>query len=217
MGKRSKFPRIVRDAYTTPLEAVLPLLPNLPRRFTFIEPCAHDGRLIDHLTKAGGTCIGAWDIATRRSDIKKRDALTLTRADVPNGTLIITNSPWERAVLHRMIAHFASLAPSWLLIDANWLNTVQAIPFIDRLHAYQPIGRVRWIEGTSMSGKDDAAWFLFGKSKPAPAKLYSRIRQDDLHAEAMRRNVILICQGDKGFGRSPKQQNTLLRAAARKR
>jgi hypothetical protein len=39
MGKRSDFRRVERDAYNTPLSAVLPLLQALPAGTRFIEPC----------------------------------------------------------------------------------------------------------------------------------------------------------------------------------
>ena len=48
MGKRSEFERIPRDYYPTPYSAVQPLLPHLPDRFEFAEPCAGDMRLIEH-------------------------------------------------------------------------------------------------------------------------------------------------------------------------
>ena len=49
MGKRSDFERKPRDFYPTPIEAVEPLLPHLPEGFTFAEPCAGNGALIEHL------------------------------------------------------------------------------------------------------------------------------------------------------------------------
>ena len=49
MGKRSEFERVERDYYPTPIEAVLPLVPHLPKKALFAEPCAGDGRLIRHI------------------------------------------------------------------------------------------------------------------------------------------------------------------------
>ena len=66
MGKRSDFERIPRDFYPTPRAAVLPLVKHLPKHFVFTEPCAGDGRLIDHLQNAGGFCVDAYDIEPRR-------------------------------------------------------------------------------------------------------------------------------------------------------
>ena len=40
MGKRSAFERRAGDAYPTPIEAVLPLIPHLRGVRNFAEPCA---------------------------------------------------------------------------------------------------------------------------------------------------------------------------------
>ena len=69
MGKRSEFERVPRDYYPTPYQAVLPLVAHLPEWYTFTEPCAGDGRLIDHLEKHGGKCTHAYDIEPQRDDI----------------------------------------------------------------------------------------------------------------------------------------------------
>ena len=54
MGKRSEFERVPRDFYPTPYSAVEPLIAHLPEWYTFMEPCAGDGRLIDDLESNGG-------------------------------------------------------------------------------------------------------------------------------------------------------------------
>ena len=46
MGKRSAFERRAGDAYPTPIEAVLPLIPHLRGVRNFAEPCAGDGALV---------------------------------------------------------------------------------------------------------------------------------------------------------------------------
>ena len=56
MGKRSGFARRERDAYPTPIEAVLPLIPHLRGVRAFAEPCAGDGELVRHLESFGLTC-----------------------------------------------------------------------------------------------------------------------------------------------------------------
>ena len=68
MGKRSDFERKPRDFYPTPIEAVYPLLPHLPEGFTFAEPCAGNGALIDHL-ETKGTCMWASDIEPQAKGI----------------------------------------------------------------------------------------------------------------------------------------------------
>ena len=42
---------------------------------------------------------------------------------------IITNSPYTREVLHQLISHFEQIAPTWLLLAADWVSTLRrAVP-----------------------------------------------------------------------------------------
>lgn len=102
MGKRSDFERVPRDFYPTPAEAVPPLLAHLSPGTKFIEPCAGDGALVDHLTAHGHRCLQASDIDPRRAGIAQVDALDLAWGP----EAFITNPPWDRKVLHPLIIHF---------------------------------------------------------------------------------------------------------------
>lgn len=64
VGKRSTgvFPRRAQDAYDTPPEAVLPLLPHLLDNTSFYEPCAGNGHLVSALQDHGHICKYATDI-----------------------------------------------------------------------------------------------------------------------------------------------------------
>lgn len=166
MGKRSNFERKERDYYSTPIEAVLPLLRHLPAGVGFMEPCAGDGRMIRHLEKYGHKCLHAFDIEPQAEGIEKKDVLFFGE-DLPSVDMIITNPPWERELLHQMIERFRMHAPTWLLFDAGWMFTVQAAPYIQYCSMIVAIGRVKWIEGTDGGGKEDAAWYRFEKN---PAK-----------------------------------------------
>lgn len=161
MGKRSKFARRDRDTYDTPYEAVLPLLPHLPAGTAYIEPCAGRGDLISHLKKHGHTCRAAFDTAPRRKGIGKKDALDLDFGF--NAGTIITNPPWKRDLLHPMIARFSWIAPTWLLFDADWAHTKQARPYLKYCAKIVSVGRIKWIEGTKNTGKDNCAWYLFDR------------------------------------------------------
>lgn len=158
MGKRSSFERKERDFYPTPVEAVRPLLPHLKPATRFVEPCAGDGALIDHLTAAGHVCARAWDIEPQRDDIEKKNALQML---VGNVDCFITNPPWDRRTLHPLIAHLTPQHPTWLLFDADWVHTVQAIPYMPFLRRIVSVGRIKWIPGSTMTGKDNCAWHLF--------------------------------------------------------
>lgn len=172
MGKRSSFERVERDYYPTPLEAVRPLLHHLEPGTRFVEPCAGDGALIDHLTDAGHVCWDSSDIDPRREDISERNALINQFYLAP---CFITNPPWDRKILHPLIVHLSDQAPTWLLFDADWIHTVQAIPFMPRLKRIVAVGRIKWIPNSPFTGKDNCAWHLFGRPSAIPAQFYGRV------------------------------------------
>lgn len=171
MGKRSDFERVPRDFYPTPEAAVLPLLPHLPRGLRFCEPCAGDGRLVDCLCAAGHKCAAAWDIEPRRDDIDRQDA---TRRLVGNIDCFITNPPWSRPILHGLIEHLSKQAPTWLLFDADWMHTKQSAPFMPLLRKVVSVGRVKWIEDSPFTGKDNCCWYLFDAQSQAPTEFIGR-------------------------------------------
>ena len=153
MGKRSNFERREADFYPTPRAAVVPLIPYLRGIRTFAEPCAGDGALVRHLEEFGLRCVYGGDICDGQ------DALAL--ADYGAADAIITNPPWSRDLMHKLITHFQNIRPSWLLLDADWAHTKQAAPFLPHCTDIVAVGRVKWIEGSQHSGKDNCAWYRF--------------------------------------------------------
>lgn len=181
MGKRSEYNKIARDKYYTPIAAVKPLIPFLPEKFTFCEPCSGDGRLINHLELlSGATCVASYDIEPDNDSIKTLDATTLMEEHLQGADYIITNSPWTRTkasgyLLHTLIQRFSDLRPTILLFDADWVHTIQSSNLVkSRLCKIISIGRVKWIEDSAGSGKDNAAWYLFDKNKHTPTEFYGR-------------------------------------------
>jgi len=79
------------------------------------------------------------------------------------GEIFITNPPWSRDVLHDIIVNLSNQAPSWLLIDSDWMHTQQSIPYLPRLRKIVSVGRVRWIPGSPYDGKDNCCWYLFDR------------------------------------------------------
>lgn len=159
VGKRSDFQRRPMDDYPTiDPNAVTPLVPFLGNVLTFAEPCAGSGHLVRWLEAAGLVCVWSSDIADTDPPI---DALSLFPSDLEAADAIITNPPWTREILHRMIKHFQAIAPTWLLFDADWAHTKQSAPYIDQCSHIVAVGRLRWIEGTKMKGKDNCAWHRF--------------------------------------------------------
>tara|TARA_R100001377_G_scaffold14880_1_gene7575 strand:- start:1256 stop:1879 length:624 start_codon:yes stop_codon:yes gene_type:complete len=197
MGKRSDFARKKRDFYPTPVSAVEPLIPHLPERFTYIEPCSGDGALIRALSSFEGVAHGGkfCPILEYASDISPswkvkpltaiaghdeerpncghgfkayiRDVFDIEDADM-NVDFFITNPPWSRDVLHPMIMHLSLILPTWLLFDADWMHTKQAARYLPYCKQIVSVGRVKWIPDSPHTGKDNCAWYLFETDTRAP-------------------------------------------------
>lgn len=156
MGKRSNFERLERDAYQTiDPRAVEKLIPHLRGVKTFAEPCAGEGYLVGQLQAAGLVCAYEGDITTGL------DALAHPFDADAVFDAIITNPPWRRDIMHEMILRFQAIAPTWLLFDADWAHTKQAGPFLDQCSHIVSVGRLKWIPGTKMTGKENTAWHRF--------------------------------------------------------
>jgi len=170
-----QFERRERDFYPTPREAVLPLLPHLPACCRFVEPCAGDGALIEHIEASGADCVGAYDIDPRplpRHLCVAQDARSYA---YPWGGMFITNPPWDRSILHPIIENLSSCGPTWLLFDADWMHTRQSAPYLPLCRKIVSVGRVKWIPDSPFTGKDNCAWYLFDSSSDAPAQFVGRL------------------------------------------
>lgn len=176
MGKRSDFERRKNDAYQTPPSKVLPLLPFLAGVKTFAEPCVGEGKLLMALERAGLLCAYSGDIETGQ-DALTDDGILEERFDA-----IITNPPWTRELLHPMITRFQTIAPTWLLFDADWVHTRQASPFLDQCSHIVSVGRVKWIEDSKHTGKDNAAWHRFHVQHVGGPKFYGRTAEQGIAA-----------------------------------
>ena len=162
MGKRSNFKRVDRDYYPTPRNAVIPLVPHLPKRGRFAEPCAGDGRLVKHIEEITGlVCCWMTDIEPQADFISLGNA---TKDTISGCDIIITNPPWRRDILHPLIENLSSQLPTWLLFDADWMHTKQSIPYFPHIKKIVSVGRVKWIEGSPSVGKDNCCWYLFDKT-----------------------------------------------------
>ena len=159
MGKRSQFPRRAADVYETPGAAVKPLLSHLEPETPFIEPCAGAGKLVGHLVRAGHVLAGRYDLPN--------DA-RFTRYDIPERAIFITNPPfWGLPeALHPLIENLANQAPAWLLLSGDWIFNLSSAPLMPRIRMIVAIGRVKWIEGSKFTSKDNCAWILFDRPDP---------------------------------------------------
>ena len=172
MGKRSNFERVDRDYYRTwDSRAIKSLEPYLTVGSGFIEPCAGDYTLARQIEGLGLECKGAYDIEPNSDLVEKLDALELNEGHIIGADIIITNPPWDRSkkngeLLHRLIERFADLRPTWLLFDSDWAYTQQSKKLIEKYCTdIVVVGRLKWIEGTNQTGKDNCAWYRFDKNK----------------------------------------------------
>jgi hypothetical protein len=77
-----------------------------------LPSCAGDGDLVRHLESFGSHCNWQGDIRTGQ------DALAVDSHGAADA--IITNPPYTRDLMHRMIAHFSRNAPTWLILESDW-------------------------------------------------------------------------------------------------
>lgn len=155
MGKRSDFQRRAHDEYLTPFNAALPIAPFLTGIRTFAEPCRADGRLIRHIESFGPLCIHDGDIQTGT------DALTDETLRNIIVDAIITNPPYTWQILKEMLELFPRIAPTWLLLEADFKHNARSAPFIPMCSDIVSIGRIKWFEDTEHEGKDNYAWYRF--------------------------------------------------------
>lgn len=181
MGKRSNYKRNPRDLYITPEYALLPLIGHLPKKgVLFAEPCAADGGLTNLLIKYGNRCAWQSDIAPLHKDVFQFDALQLLALDLL-ADVIITNPPWEKRkcngeIFNKLLRHWLQTfnGDIWLLFDADWIHTVQALEFKQYCKSIVSIGRVKWIPGTNSMGKDNCAWYCFNANNKRPVQFFWR-------------------------------------------
>ena len=121
----------------------------------------------------GLRCVYSGDIRTGQ------DALALDHYGAADA--IITNPPCSRAkLMHGLIGHFQNIAPTWLLIDYDWSATKQAAPFLPHCSDIVPIGRVKWIEGSKHTGKDNHAWYRFDSKHSGGPVLHNNRGQGEV-------------------------------------
>ncbi|KZK97916.1 hypothetical protein PsAD5_02155 [Pseudovibrio sp. Ad5] len=171
MGKRSNFKKVNKDLYRTiDPKAARILLPYLGGVRSFVEPFAGSGDLVGPFLRAGLDCKARYDIQPRYRMVEKRDVLSLEIEDLKGAEAIITNPPWSRDrasgyLLHRIIDHLRVMVPTWLLFDADWAYTGQSEPYMRYCSLIVPVGRLRWIPGTTTKGKDNCSWYFFQKDE----------------------------------------------------
>lgn len=173
MGKYSDMERVSRDFYPTPIKAVAPLAPFMKDK-KYIEPCAGDGRLAEHIFKLqpSSTLVAACDIEPQKNDVL---GVAIHERDIVKNPIIhlrvdadcfVTNPPWlnnkeSGYQLNTIIKSLSSVLPTWLLLNGNYVFNKKSAECMRMCTDVVPIGRVKWIEGSASAGKEDCAWFRF--------------------------------------------------------
>lgn len=184
MGKRSNFDRKDKDFYVTPINAVVPLVPHLFGDRSYVDPCYGEGaieNILDILVPSM-ICSDKYDLypeeynTARTGFVKKEDAQIHLYTN--NADYFITNPPWSRDkksgyLLHKIIDNLAGQKPTWLLLDADWMHTKQAAPYLKYCVKIVSVGRVSWMEN-GVSGKDNCAWYLFDKNHTGSTEFIGR-------------------------------------------
>lgn len=163
VGKRSEFERAPRDFYPTPLEAVQPLVKHLHRGVFFCEPCAGDGRLVAHIEKLvpDAVCVLAMDEDPKADFILKGDSTLLSSEETDYCDYIITNPPYTWKVLSTMLDRWIPLCKTVLLLPADYMHNQRFQKYMRHCELVQSVRRVKWIEESTMSGKENYAWYFF--------------------------------------------------------
>ena len=76
-------------------------------------------------------------------------------------------------VMHKLIMHFQSIAPTWLLIDLDWVANLHATPYLKHCSDVVVIGRVKWIDGSPYTGKENYGWYHFDSTYDGPTKIHN--------------------------------------------
>jgi len=142
---------------------------------TFCEPCAGDGRLVDHLSKhIDALCVFACDIEPQADWIIQKDGIDLTEDDVGLAEVIITNPPFTWSVLKPMLEHWINLRTTIVLLPADFMHNKRVAPLMKKCVAVKSIGRVKWIEGSKGAGVENYVWMSFDKNHNGPTTFYGR-------------------------------------------
>ena len=157
MGKRTNFEKNERDFYPTPHEAVVPLLPYLPEKLLFDEPCAGNGMLLDHLEIAGHKCLRATDIEPQRDDVGMFNVFDIKSA---YGDCFITNPPWSWQILNPLISQLSNITKTWLLLNSDLMHNKRMSEHMKRCVKIISVGRISWMQN-KQTGFENCAWFLF--------------------------------------------------------
>jgi hypothetical protein len=166
MSKRSNFVKVERDYYpTTDPKVKVPEFINSIKGKTYAEPCYGHGDLENLIINVASLRYKS-DIRATNLTCKVQDAMALTKEQLKDCDLIITNPPFTKSVLLPMIDKFISLKPTWLLLPADYMHNQYFRPYMNLCTKVVSIGRICWFptdEGKRVASTDNFAWYFWPK------------------------------------------------------
>ena len=126
---------------------------------------------------------------------------------------IITNPPYTRELMHRLIAHFQRIAPTWLLIDYDWSATKQAAEYMPHCSDIVILPRLKWFEGSKDTGKDNHAWYRFDARHSGGPVLHNNRGQD----EVIPSRRVKVCEQCRKFYEPQRTSSRFCSQACRQR
>lgn len=104
----------------------------------------------------------------------KADALNLNEEALEHCHYVITNPPFEWRVLQPLLDKWINLRPTVLLLPADFMHNQRFSNYLKMCEKVVSIGRVKWIEGSTMTSVDNFAWYFFNKDFKGPTAFYGR-------------------------------------------
>lgn len=163
MSKRSDFLKKGKDFYATVDAKAIPTkLVDFIKGKTYAEPAYGNGDL-ENLLSGVATCKWRSDIRNTVDNSLVMDALDVTKEDLVDCDLIVTNPPFSKDILLPLIDHFVSLKPTWLLLPADYAHNIYFSPYMERCSKVVSVGRVCWFpkDGKRVASTENFAWYFW--------------------------------------------------------
>ena len=106
----------------------------------------------------------------------RRDALTLTQADMADVSCSITNLPFTWSMFEPLCWHLLKLRPLWTLSYAAFLFNARSAPLVEHAELVVPTRRLKWIPGSPDSETKDTCWIKFDRNHRGSPRLLPRFQ-----------------------------------------
>jgi hypothetical protein len=138
-----------------------------------------DGAIVRGLQSHGIECTHLSDIEPT-GEVKWPIAAKMCVYDIDkcDADCFITNPPWP----HRyqkgeptlgFIRHLSAIAPTWMLLSADFMHNVYAAEVMDYCVKIVAVGRPSWMHNGS-GGMENAAWYLFDQMHRGRPQFFAR-------------------------------------------